>query len=208
MDRTASDTVLNIWRQLCVKGEEVMPLATFTLCAEAWERIRKMEEAADSRERTLEALLQAPPVVIQESTPGRVEKVHTDEGEKVHIDADKKYTEYVDYTEADKENAGQASQAPTPPPEGAEGMEGFEVVQIGPKKRDNEAAGKKAYAARKENLREAMDRVRAAGVSMQSIADACGLTLNDVLDFLEGKAVPLPKLAKLGKGLGALEGKT
>ena len=91
MDRTASDTVLNIWRQLCVKGEEVMPLATFTLCAEAWERIRKMEEAADSRERTLEALLHAPPVVIQESTPGRVEKIHPDEGEKVHEDASKKY---------------------------------------------------------------------------------------------------------------------
>ena len=51
-----------------------------------------------------------------------------------------------------------------------------------------------------------MARVRASGVSMQSIADAAGLTLNDVLDFLENKPVPLPKLAKLGKGLGKLEG--
>ena len=80
-------------------------------------------------------------------------------------------------------------------------------VQNGPPARDNPEIGRKAYAARKANMRDALDRVRASGVSMQSIADSSGLTLNDVLDFLENKPVPLPKLARLGKGLGKLEGK-
>ena len=186
-DRSPSDVFLELWRAREIKTPEA-----FKECAEAWAQIRALEKEARDQE-----FFQA--LVGPHSSGGSI------------------------LTEL----AGGASPSPTAPPETAESTpestpkstpdEGEKVhestpestpaegVQNGPPARDNPEIGRKAYAARKANMREALDRVRASGVSMQSIADASGLSLNDVLDFLAAKPLPLPKIAKLGKGLGKLE---
>lgn len=179
-ERCPSDVFLELWR-----ARELQTSEAFRECAEAWLQIRALEKEARDRE-----FFQA--LVGPHSSGGIIRD----------------------------EMAGGASPSPTAPPETAESTPEStpkstpestpestppEGVQNGPPARDNSDIGKKAYAARKANMREALDRVRSSGVSMQSIADASGLTLNDVLDFLAAKPLPLPKIAKLGKGLGKLE---
>lgn len=185
MDRTASDTVLNIWRQLCVKGEEVMPLATFTLCAEAWERIRKMEEAMDSRERTMKALLQAPPVAIQESTPIRVEKVHPDEGKKVHVDASKKYAGTP--TEDEGDDTSSAGQSPAPSPQGEGKKHPWDTYRT-----------------------NCQSRLLITQFSTEQIVRAGGgaFTTNDVRAFADDmRAIKTPVIAAIMSAMDKLEGK-
>ena len=188
--RSPSDVFLELWR-----ARELQTSEAFRECAEAWLQIRALEKEARDREffRGLAGLYASGGSILAElaggaspsptaplETPKSTPESTPDEGEKVH-------PERVEST---------------PESTPAEG------VQNGPPGRDNSDIGKKAYAARKANMREALDRVRASGVSMQSIADASGLSLNDVLDFLAAKPLPLPKIAKLGKGLGKLEGMT
>ena len=192
VDRTVSDVFLTLWR-FHVTHAEATDSSDFVLCAECWEKIRKMEEKKAEQERALDAwlgLALPPQSGKPDSSPQGApegEKSTPDEGEKVHADAEKKY-------------------ASTP-------LEGSQVRKAADDEKYRKAyearcaAAQQGFAARKANLREVMDKVRASGVSMQSVADACGLTLNDVLDFLEGKPMTIPKLAKLGKGLGELEGK-
>lgn len=51
-----------------------------------------------------------------------------------------------------------------------------------------------------------LEALRARGVSMQTVAEsAAGLTLNDVLDFLDRKPIQLPKLVALEKAMKKLE---
>lgn len=191
-NRCPSDVFLELWR-----ARELQTSEAFRECAEAWLQIRELEMMARCADGG--SLLKQGTMTVL--TPYPVDRA-----------AVKK---------AIREAAGGASPSPASLPKSTPKStpestpdEGEKVhdsppadgVQNGPPARDNADIGRKAYAARKANLREAMDRVRASGVSMQSIADAAGLTLNDVLDFLENKPVPLPKLAKLGKGLGRLEG--
>lgn len=186
-DRCPSDVFLELWRAREIKTPEA-----FKECAEAWLQIRELETMARCKPSTMTVL-----------TPYPVDRAAVEK--------------------EIREAAGGASPSPASPPETAESTpestpdEGEKVhestpestppegVQNGPPARDNPEIGRKAYAARKANMREALDRVRASGVSMQSIADASGLSLNDVLDFLAAKPLPLPKIAKLGKGLGKLE---
>ena len=178
--RSPSDVFLELWR-----ARELQTSEAFRECAEAWLQIRELEKEARDREffRGLAGLYASGGIIRDEM-------------------------------------AGGASPSPTSPPESTPEStpdEGEKVhpervestpaegVQNGPPARDNPEIGRKAYAARKANMREALDRVRASGVSMQSIADASGLSLNDVLDFLAARPLPLPKIARLGKGLGKLE---
>lgn len=66
-------------------------------------------------------------------------------------------------------------------------------------------AGQKGLATRKRNALEGLERLRAAGISMQSIADAGELELVDVLGALERKPMGLPQLSKLEKAIRKLE---
>lgn len=171
---------MELWRARGLQTSEA-----FRECAESWLQIRELEMMARiSKAGGASPSPTAPPETAestQESTPKSTPKSTPestpDEGEKVH-------PERVEST---------------PESTPAEG------VQNGPPARDNPEIGRKPYAARKANMREALDRVRASGVSMQSIADASGLSLNDVLDFLAAKPLPLPKIARLEKGLGKFE---
>lgn len=66
--------------------------------------------------------------------------------------------------------------------------------------------GAKSLATRKKNVLDAIDRHRAAGVSLQDVADAGrGLTLTDVMDAVERKVLPRPKWTALEKAVAALD---
>lgn len=80
-----------------------------------------------------------------------------------------------------------------------------EVVQKGPDPVRSKA-GADSLATRKRNMIEKLESMRAGGVSMQAVADAGrGLSIHDVLDAVERKPLPLPKLAALEKALKNLE---
>lgn len=189
--RSPSDVFLELWRARGLQTSEA-----FRECAESWLQIRELEMMARCADGG--SLLKQGTMTVL--TPYPVDRAAVEK--------------------AIREAAGLPSPSPASPPkstpestpestpdEGEKVHENTpaEGVQNGPPARDNPEIGRKAYAARKANMREALDRVRASGVSMQSIADASGLSLNDVLDFLAAKPLPLPKIAKLGKGLGKLE---
>lgn len=68
------------------------------------------------------------------------------------------------------------------------------------------AAAATGMANRKRNDMARLEALRARGVSMQTVAEsAAGLTLNDVLDFLDRKPIQLPKLVALEKAMKKLE---
>lgn len=124
--------------------------------------------------------------------------------------------------------AGGASPSPTSPPESTpEDVQKVhpdrvekvhedtpeDAVQIGPetekKLRDNAAAGKASLATRKKNALEKVEELRAAGVGVGKIADADkDLTVVAVLDFLDRKPIPLPKLAAIERAVKKLEAET
>lgn len=112
------------------------------------------------------------------STPEDVEKVHVDGVEKVRPEG--------------VENAPDQSGDP---------------VQNGPaKKRDEADIGRRSLATRKRKIYEAVDRLRAEGTPMQTIADAApGLTISDVMDAVERKPLALPRLGLLEKAVRKLE---
>lgn len=188
-ERCPSDVFLELWRARGLQTSEA-----FRECAEAWAQIRKLEKEANDREffRRFVGPYSSDGIIRDELAGGASPSpTATPETAKSTPEST------PESTPGEGEKVHESTPESTPP----------EGVQNGPPARDNSDIGKKAYAARKANMREALDRVRASGVSMQSIADSSGLTLNDVLDFLAAKPLPLPKIAKLGKGLGKLEGK-
>lgn len=68
-------------------------------------------------------------------------------------------------------------------------------------------AGQKGLATRKRNALDGLERLRAAGISLQSIADAGDLELGEVLGAVERKPMGLPQLAKIEKAIRNLEAK-
>ena len=68
-------------------------------------------------------------------------------------------------------------------------------------------AGQKGLATRKRNALDGIERLRAAGISLQSIADAGDLELGEVLGAVERKPMGLPQLAKIEKAIRKLEAK-
>lgn len=122
------------------------------------------------------------------------------------------------------ETAGGASPSPTCPaestPESVEKVhpdrvekvhedEPEDVVQNEPSSGPDpakSAAAATGMANRKRNDMARLEALRARGVSMQTVAEsAAGLTLNDVLDFLDRKPIQLPKLVALEKAMKKLE---
>lgn len=69
---------------------------------------------------------------------------------------------------------------------------------------ENSKRGKESFRQRKLADLEALQRAREAGVTMQTLADESRLTLNEVLDLLNGVAHPIATWAKLEKGLRKL----
>lgn len=197
--RSPSDVFLELWRARGLQTSEA-----FRECAESWLQIRELEMMARCADGG--SLLKQGTMTVL--TPYPVDRAAVEKAIREAAglpspspasppkSTPKSTPESTPESTPDEGEKVHHERVESTPPEG---------VQNGPPARDNPEIGRKAYAARKANMREALDRVRASGVSMQSIADASGLSLNDVLDFLAAKPLPLPKIAKLGKGLGKLE---
>lgn len=197
-DKRPSEVFLALWyARIC--GQVIAREEFFTL-ADTWTEIRRMEEIDTSSDRYAATFPSQGKADTQgedtaESTPPDVQKVHPESVEKVHVYAPESTPE------TDTSSAGLC---PAPSPQG-EGLKNTPSEGNAPA-RDESAIGKKAYAARLANLRQSVADVRSRGVSMQSLADAGEkLTLNDVLDFLEVKAIPLPKISALEKAVKKLE---
>ena len=66
-------------------------------------------------------------------------------------------------------------------------------------------AGRQGIITRKRKLLEALDALRADGITLQQIADAGrGLNINVVMDALDRKILPLPVIAALEKAVAKL----
>ena len=95
---------------------------------------------------------------------------------------------------------------PEPEPPGPDAITEYDQEAAKGKPGNTSAHGAKSLATRKKNVLDAIDRHRAAGVSLQGVADAGrGLTLTDVMDAVEHKVLPLPKWAALEKAVAALD---
>lgn len=187
-----------IWKIVKETGLTQEELGRFM---EAWAAVRGLEAAEADREfwRAFIALTTSsagrrPSPSPQgegmsgESTPESAQKVHPDGVEKVHEDTEEIAT-------------SSAEQSPAPSPPG----EGEKVVQNGPDPAKSAAAAA-GMANRKRNDMARLEALRARGVSMQTVAEsAAGLTLNDVLDFIDRKPIQLPKLVALEKAMKKLE---
>ena len=72
------------------------------------------------------------------------------------------------------------------------------------KRKQQSERGKTAFSMRKNAALGAVSKARANGVTLQTLADASNLTLNEVLDLIDVKAKPITDWAKLEKGLRKL----
>jgi len=215
-EKKPSEVFLALWySRIC---GQVISREEFFALAETWAEIRRMEAEAIRRQNmavirrmeaftpeTQQALRQviadglgpsqsaaptAPPKgePTPESAPEGVEKVRDERVEKVH-----EYTEEKDPSPAGglvrDDSAGVVQNEPGHGPDPAKS-----------------AAAAAGMANRKRNDMARLEALRARGVSMQTVAEsAAGLTLNDVLDFLDRKPIQLPKLVALEKAMKKLE---
>ena len=186
--KRARDVFLEIWQWRALD----MTPAEFSEAAEAWRQIVSLEEiyAAALRERSMQAMLDA---LGAESLIAARSKMDTNGQEGT--------------------GAGTSSAGPsgTPAPTG-EGIT-YDCASApmpdpaeAAKAAARSAAGVSSLATRKRRALERLEAVRERGVSMADVAAAgSGLTLNDVLDAVARKPLPLPKLAALEKALTKLE---
>lgn len=84
-----------------------------------------------------------------------------------------------------------------------------EGVQNGPPEapaRDPSEIGKQSFATRKRNVLARIEDFRAAGGTMQEIADAApGLTISSVMDAIARKSLPLTVWTQLEKAMKKIE---
>lgn len=84
-----------------------------------------------------------------------------------------------------------------------------EGVQNGPPEapaRDPSEIGKQSFATRKRNVLARIEAYRAAGGTMQEVADAApGLTINSVMDAIARKSLPLTVWTQLEKAMKKIE---
>lgn len=188
------------WRALDQSPEK------FAECAAAWRQIVSLEEiyAEAQRRERFDAIMAR---VMGDPSPagGPVR----DDGENVTTVA-----------MADN-SAGGASPSPTSSTEGGqtydcasapmteEAEAAWAAAEAEAKAREaaNRSAGAKAgFATRKRNLTEKLEDLRRRGVKMHEIAAAVnGLTITDVMDALEAKAMSPMKIQALEKACRKLE---
>lgn len=95
---------------------------------------------------------------------------------------------------------------PEPDPPGPDAITEYDQEAAKGKPGNTSEHGAKSLATRKKKVLDAIDRHRAAGTSLQDVADAGrGLTLTDVMDAVEHRVLPLPKWAALEKAVAALD---
>ena len=190
-DKKPSQVFLAIWQALTVADPE-MPNDEFADAAEAWRQIVCLEEfhAEAQRQRAMQDALDA---------LGAVSPI----AERSDSDTDGQ-----EGTGGDTSSGAAAPPSPqgegitydcasAPMPDPAEAAKAAAMS----------AAGVSSLATRKRRALERLETVRERGISMADVVAAGpGLTLNDVLDALDRKPLPLPKLAALEKALARIEG--
>lgn len=205
-EKKPSEVFLALWYSR-ISGQVISRDEFFAL-AETWAEIRTMEVKRDSAQRVLERLAARGPMPSQsgeagqlsqrgsqESTPEGVQKVHPDRVEKVHGDEPERIPDRSDGPPF----------SPAEPDSFPKGDAKDGVVQNGPDPAKSAAAAA-GMANRKRNDMARLEALRARGVSMQTVAEsAAGLTLNDVLDFMDRKPIQFPKLVALEKAMKKLE---
>ena len=188
--RTADVVQEMIWKIVKETGLTQEELGRFM---EAWAEIRRMEGTTSQTPPAPAPLTQGSQEA--ESTPEGVEKVHPDRVEKVHEDE----------PESIPDRGEGPPFSPAEPDSFPKGDAKDGVVQNGPDPAKSAAAAA-GMANRKRNDMARLEALRARGVSMQDVAEsAAGLTLNDVLDFMDRKPIQLPKLVALEKAMKKLE---
>lgn len=185
-EKKPSEVFLALWySRIC---GQVIAREDFFALAETWAEIRRMETAQttykvftpypvdpEAVRAALRSSFDAAPVPSQ-GTESTPESV-----EKVHPDR----VEKVHGDEPEPVVQNEPSSGPDPA---------------------KSAAAAAGMANRKRNDMARLEAIRARGVSMQTVAEsAAGLTLNDVLDFLDRKPIQLPKLVALEKAMKKLE---
>ncbi|MBQ3275460.1 MAG: hypothetical protein IJH47_00185 [Oscillospiraceae bacterium] len=186
-EKKPSEVFLALWYSR-ISGQVISREESFAL-AETWAEIRRMEGTTPQTPPAPAPLTQGSREA--ESTPEDVQKVHPDRVEKVH---------------GDRAKSGEKDPSPAcAPVRDDSALDGCEVVQNGPDPAKSAAAAA-GMANRKRNDMARLEALRARGVSMQTVAEsAAGLTLNDVLDFMDRKPIQLPKLVALEKAMKKLE---
>lgn len=191
MGRKPSEVFLDLWqwRALDLTPEQ------FTECAEAWRQIVRLEEREAERKAAAEAFFKnfpTSPIMPAPTTPGPVTCAAAEgPGDPSPAAQDDKGTD-----QDDRPGAVTYDCASAPMPEPA-------AAAAGVSKSD---AGKAAMITRKRRALKRLDALRARDVSMAEIVAAGeGLTINDVLDALARRPLPLPKLAALEKAMTKLE---
>lgn len=189
--RTADVVQEMIWKIVKETGLTQEELGRFM---EAWAEIRRMEGTTPQTPPAPAPLTQGSQEA--ESTPKGVQKVRDERVEKVHEDTEEKDPSPAGGLVRD-DSAGVVQNEPGYGPETEK------------KLRDNAAAGKASLATRKKNALEKVEELRAAGVGVGKIADADkDLTVVTILDFLDRKPIPLPKLAAIERAVKKLEAET
>lgn len=199
--RKASDVFLEIWQWRALD----MTPAEFSEAAEAWRQIVSLEEiyAAAKQKEAIKGFLDrlgTQPVthlVPADTCPGPITCEARSE---------------VDTNGQERTGGDTSSGAAAPPSPQGEGIiyDCASAPMPDPaeaaKAAARSAAGVSSLATRKRRALERLEAVRERGVSMADVAAAgSGLTLNDVLDAVARKPLPLPKLAALEKALTKLE---
>ena len=174
------------WRALDQSPEK------FAECAAAWRQIVSLEEiyaAAERQERTLAAVaswLKEPTGAVQDDETPHPSAAPTPspQGEGLTFDC-----------------------ASAPMPDEAEAAWAAAEAEAKAREAANRSAGAKAgVATRKRNLTEKLEDLRRRGVKMHEIAAAVnGLTITDVMDALEAKAMSPLKIQALEKACRKLE---
>ena len=191
-DKKPSQVFLELWqwRALDLSAEQ------FAECADAWRQIVSLEEiyAAALRERHMQAMLDALGLVspIAERSDSDTDGP---EGTGADTDGPEDPGDPSPAAQDDSPRSVTYDCASAPMPE--------EAAKAAAKS----AAGVSSLATRKRRALERLEAARGRGVALAVIADAGpGLTITDVMDALDRKPLPLPKLAALEKAMNRLEG--
>ena len=205
-----SEVFLEIWQAITTVDSELPP-ESFARYAAAWRQIVSLEEIyaeAESR-RAMQDMLDA--IGARSLISGRA-----DEGVGPYKD-ERSDSDRMRPTPTTKEllEAGfgpTRASAPTEEPKAitydcASAPMPEDVQEAARAAAAKSEAGKASMDTRKRRCLEALDAARAAGVTMAAIAEAGpGLTISDVMDALDRRPLPLPKLAALEKALVKLSG--
>ena len=171
-----SEVFLRLWRYHTVSCGDATP-ADFALCADAWMQIREMEAMATTPEFRIPGLL-------------------TTDLEAM----DREVRRIAGLPERTPDDVGAHEEDPGDPPDAPRDDKEPEKPA-----RDASAISRAGAATRKRKALEALDAARAAGLTIAQIAEAgSGLTVSDVMDVIDRKALPMTVYAKLEKALRAV----